>query len=478
MYNKAVMSMQPRPPIVTIMGHVDHGKTTLLDYIRSTRVAQKEFGGITQHIGAYQAEIVTGSSKRLITFIDTPGHAAFKQMRSRGGNAADLVILVVAASEGVKPQTVESIGLISQSNTPFLVALTKMDMAAANPDKVKSELAEHGCLVEGYGGKVPVVEVSAQTGQGIDELLETILLMADMLDIRSDPDAPLSALVIETEKDKQKGIVASAIVHTGTMSIKDSIFAGSAEAKVKALLDFRSRPMQKALPGDPVQILGWNSLPEVGSQITSIKTGLTNVLNQTSNPNDAIVTCIIKADTQGSLDAIIYSLPKQVAVLTAEVGEPNNNDVVMAKTANARIVTFNVEVPLAVRNAAEVEKVKIYNYTIIYELLDILDDLVKRTINPYYDRDIIGKAEVLADFKIEKHRIAGCKVIEGEIIDDIAVDVVRNNNVVGTSRISSLKQAKQSIAKATINQEFGCILQPYVDFRVKDLLVAFKPKKQ
>lgn len=473
------MALSPRPPIITIMGHVDHGKTSLLDYIRQTRVAAKEHGGITQHIGAYQAQVVDSDKKpRLITFIDTPGHAAFSQMRSRGGQVADIVILVVAATEGVKPQTKESIEHIQQAQVPFIVALTKSDLPTANSDKVKQELAELGCLVEGYGGDIPCVEVSSITGQGIDILLETLLLVADMLELQADPQAPVSGFIIESAKDPHRGIIATAIITTGTLKIKDTIYASTSVAKVKSLTNHQGKSIQSAPPSSPVQIMGWDSLPQVGSLISTnqetIHTFSEASFAQSSN---SLVTCIIKADTQGSLEAIHTILPERINIFSASVGDVTPSDIAMAKGANAFIVTFSVVVPSQVIHVAEAEKVEIKSFKIIYELLTYLDDKVKRAIDPYYDREIVGKAQILAEFKIDKHRIAGCKVTEGEIVDDIQVDLFRNQVFINSSRISSLKQGKTPAAKAILNQEFGCVFSPYVDFRVNDILIAYRPQK-
>ncbi len=472
------MTAISRPPIVTIMGHVDHGKTSLLDYIRKTKVAQKEHGGITQHIGAYQVEVKDPQHQsHKITFIDTPGHAAFSQMRSRGGKVADIVILVVAATEGVKPQTKESLDHIKQAQVPYIVALTKSDIATANPTRAKQELAEQGCLVEGFGGDIPVVEVSSVSGKGIDTLLETLLLVAQLTDLKADPKSDISGVIIESQKDPHRGIIATAVITEGTLKVRDTIYAHQAQAKVKSLTDHLGKSLKEALPSTPVQIMGWDSIPQVGAVLSSTSSQETSPNQSRNEPIKPVLTCIIKADAQGSLEAIQTIIPQGVTIFSSTVGDVTPGDISLAKSAGAFIVAFSVLVPNQVIRVAEAEKVTVKSFNIIYELYEYIDELYNRTIDPYYDRDIIGKADINAEFKIDKHRIAGCKVTEGEILDDIQVDLIRNQTNVGTSRISSLKQAKNPVSKVALNQEFGCVFSPYIDFRVGDNLIAFKPKK-
>lgn len=474
------MAISTRSPIVTIMGHVDHGKTSLLDYIRKTKVAQKEHGGITQHIGAYQVQVTDSDHKsRSITFIDTPGHAAFSQMRSRGGQAADIVILVVAATEGIKPQTQESIDHIRQAQVPFIVALTKSDLDAANPPMVKQQLAQAGVLVEGFGGDIPIVEVSSVSGQGIETLLETLLLVADLIGLEADPEARLSGLVIESQKDPRRGIIATVVVQEGSLTVKDTIYAQGATAKIKSLVDHQGKSLTRVLPGMPAQIMGWDNVPQVGSLISTdaLSFSQTSKVGQSNSPK-GVINCIIKADTQGSLEAISTLLPDRIAVFESGVGDVTPSDISMAKSTKSVVVAFAVDVSNQITQSAQVEKVEVKQFDIIYELFEYLDDKVKRAINPYYDSEVIGKAQVIAEFKIEKHRIAGCRVIEGEILDDIQVDLIRNDNLIGTSRISSLKQSKAPVSKVALNQEFGCTFAPYIDFKVADILIAHRPQKK
>ena len=422
-----------RPPIVTIMGHVDHGKTSLLDYIRKTKVQAKEPGGITQHIGAYQID------NPQITFIDTPGHAAFESMRARGGKVADLVILVIAANEGFKPQTEESLQHIRDAQVPFLVAINKIDLPDANMVLVKSQLAEAGYPTEDQGGKIISIPVSAVTGQGVDQLLEMTALLAETLELKGDPQATLEAIVIESELDNSKGPVANLVIKNGSLKLKELIHAETINCKIKAMYNYLGKPVSQAGPSDPVQILGFSEVPPVGAQVHSgpasdlpaaVKPALPAIIptfNMGSLPSEKILHAVVKSDVIGSGEAIKYSLPDGVVILFQDVGDISENEVMLAKTSGAQVIGFHVNIPKTVKELAETEEVKVKTFNIIYELLDYLKDERQRLIDPLYGLVVKSKAEILAEFKINKQRVVGGKVIEGELTKEDNLLILRNN---------------------------------------------------
>lgn len=463
------------PPIVTVMGHVDHGKTTLLDYIRKTKVAEKEYGGITQHIGAYQVEL----SGKKITFIDTPGHAAFTQMRARGANVTDIVVLVVAASEGVKPQTVEAIRLAQDAKVPIIVALNKIDLASADIEKTKKELAENNVFVEGYGGDVVCVPISAKTGDGVDNLLEMILLVSEMQEKSCDPNGPLKMTVIESKMDKTRGPVASVIVLEGTLCVGNEISFGDVKGKVRAMINDKGQKVLEAGPATPVEIVGLQKVPSIGETVDASRSAvqavtledLAVVIAQEEKKKFKIV---LKADTLGILEAINYSLAENIELLYKGAGDITDSDVLLAKEGDRLVVGFNVFVPPSVLRLAETEKVKIKIYKIIYELLDELSEFAKKGLTPEASEEIIGKAQIIAEFPFNKVRIAGCKVMEGIISKGQKVRILREENKIGEGKIKSLRHGKDDINKAEVGMECGCLFDSNLDFLVGDAIIAYR----
>lgn len=468
------MALQKKPPVVTIIGHVDHGKTTLLDYIRKTRLATKEYGEITQAISAYQIEF----EGKKITFIDTPGHEAFSKMRTRGAKIADLVILVISAIDGVMPQTKESLKIIEEAGVPFVVAINKIDVAEASVDRVKTQLIENNVLVEGYGGKIVAVPVSAKTGQGVDQLLEMILLTAEMADLKADPEGDFEAEIIESKADKFCGPVVSLIVKNGSLKKGDQVQAEGIMAKVKMLKNQWGKPIEKALPADPVSVLGFTSLPPVGSLVAG-GIGEAKLCRPSSKgpeekkAEEVKLKIILKADVSGSLEAILDCLPSEVLVMKQGVGEIAESDILMAKTIKAEIYSFNLSFSANILKLAETEKVKIKNFKIIYDLLEDLEGRILKILEPTVDRKIFGKAEILAIFDIRGEKIAGGRVVEGKINKSLPILVQRGTEILAETRISSFKQQKQDINEAETGSEFGVILTKKVDFRPGDMLLSY-----
>lgn len=461
--------VQNRPPIIVILGHVDHGKTTLLDYLRSTNIAAREAGGITQHIRSFQLVTKAGET---MTFIDTPGHAAFSSMRSRGSKLADLAILVVSSDDGVMPQTKESIEFINQAKIPFIVALTKADLPSADPDRVKTQLAEAGVYVEDYGGNVPSVSVSAKTGAGIPELLEMISLVISLDPPQADPEGPLETLVLEGHLDPRKGPLCTVIVKSGTLSVGQPVFHSESVGKIRALIDPEGQQIKSALPSTPVEILGLTSVPPVGEVLSDRPhSGSTVGHNQKNTSADAArYNVILRADVVGSLEAILASFDPAINVVMYGTGDMTENDISLAKTSGARVIGFNVKVPHSVMKLAEVEKIKIHSYKIIYELLEDLDEI----LHPKSNETIMGKAEVAAEFKIGPDRIAGCRVTEGVISRTDQVRIERDGKVIGTTKFKNMQTGKTQIEKVKAGQECGVTFSPYLDFKVGDLIIAFQ----
>jgi len=465
-----------RPPIVTLMGHVDHGKTTLLDTIRKTNIVAGEHGGITQHIGAYQITF-QGSP---ITFIDTPGHAAFEKMRSRGAEVADIVILVVAATEGVKPQTKEAIKHIAKAQKPTIVALTKIDLPTANPQKVKKEFQKENILLEEFGGDVPVVEVSAPKNKGVSDLLEMIQLAWQISPQPSLPQDPLEAVVVESFLDKNRGSIVTAIVTEGTLKVGQKLVVDGETITVRALIDDRGTNIQEAQPAKPVEILGFKKLLEVGSVIHD-----TNIIESKTHQTPATLEEIIaksqaskdkfkivlKADVLGSLEAILSNLPDKILVVSSGIGEVNLADIFFAKVANAPILAFNVKVSSAVKNQAQREGVVIKNYNVIYNLLSDMEEVVTGFEQAKYQAKVTGRAKIVATFVIENKQIAGAVVTDGRIKIGDKILLISNQNKKGEqSKISSLKKFKKDVEVASKGQECGIGLAPNLDFEVGDIL--------
>lgn len=458
------------------MGHVDHGKTTLLDTIRKTAVAASETGGITQHIGAYRVE----HKGKTVTFIDTPGHAAFSNMRSRGAHVTDIVVLVVAATEGVKPQTVESIHHIKSAGVQYIVALTKMDLPDANPELVKSQLTEHEVFVEGYGGDIVAVPVSAKSGDGVDKLLEMISLVAEMQEYKADPDGDLHAVVVESNRDAGKGATATILVRNGTLHRGDTVYADGVECKVRAMFDERGTVLTFAGPSCPAQVIGWSDVPAVGAQVSTVKE-----LSASSVPelpaSSEIVTqdkpklkLILKSDVAGTLEAIEQSLGDGVEIISKGVGNITDSDVELADATQSKIIGFRVKASSSVKNQAELLGVKIKLYEIIYDLLENLEKQILKVIEPTIDEKVLGTAEVIAVFDMKGERIAGCKVKSGEIARGQLYHVKRNDVIIADPRLKSLKRGKEDVDSAKEGTECGVLFRHYSDVEIGDTIVSYK----
>ncbi|KKR77978.1 MAG: Translation initiation factor IF-2 [Candidatus Curtissbacteria bacterium GW2011_GWA1_40_9] len=464
-----------RPPVVTIMGHVDHGKTTLLDTIRKSNVVAREHGGITQHIGAYQIN----HNSKLITFIDTPGHAAFEKMRSRGAEVADIVVLVVAANDGVKPQTVEAIKHIRIANKPIIVAITKVDLPNINIEKVKKELQSQEVVVESYGGDVPVVEVSATKNQGINELLDLINLVWQMSPQESHIDAPLEAVVVESYMDKFRGAIVDAVIKKGILRTGQKIQVDSDIISVRALRNDIGQNIKEAQPAKPVEILGFKKTLDVGSIITELtKTKQLESLGQASFEEIIAKSqaakdkfkIIIKADVSGSLEAITSNLPGKIFVVSAGVGEVQPTDINLAKVVNAPILAFNVKISTSVRSQADREKVLIREYKVIYQLIEDMDDIAESFEAAKHELKIKGIAKIVAIFDIEGKKIAGSQVTKGKIkVGDQAI--IKSQNREGKeTKIASLKKFRKEVESASSGQECGIAFAENIDFNIGDII--------
>jgi translation initiation factor IF-2 len=496
--NEQTDSLVNRPPVVTILGHVDHGKTTLLDAIRNTNVASGEAGGITQHIGAYQVE----HKGRLITFLDTPGHAAFTAMRSRGAQGADLVILVVAADDGVMPQTREAIAHTKAARVPLVVALNKIDKADANPDYVKRQLADMGLVPDEWGGNTLVVPVSAKQKMGLEDLMEAILLTAEPADIRANPKGKVIGTVVEASVDRNKGVVATLLVQNGTLETGDTIVAGTAYGKLRAMFDFRGRKIRTAGPSTPVQAMGLNEVPGVGEVFKVYgserearvvveerksqakvraqgvpKASLEELFSKVQSGEEKDLRLIIKADVMGSLEPIVNSINElnsgaiNVNVIYAETGNISENDVLLASASKAIILGFNVTADPATRRTAEAEGVSIRMYDIIYRLTEDLEKALKGMLAPEERELMVGKAEVHMVFAISKvGNIAGCKVLSGEMRRNGRIRVMRGEKKLFEGEMSSLKHLKDDVREVRTGFECGIGLRGFNDYAVGDIL--------
>lgn len=455
-----------RPPIVVVLGHVDHGKTSLLDHIRKTRVAQKEAGGITQSMGSSQ---VISKSGRKITFIDTPGHAAFEKMRSRGAKVADIAVLIVAADAGVKPQTKEAINHIREAKLPFIVGITKIDLQTADVDLTLNQLEKEGILFEKRGGDTPWIEVSAKTGKGIDDLLETISLFADLYEIEGDPKKELEAVVIETSKDKS-GSLINAVVRNGTIKLGQNLYTENGCAKVRNLKTDKGFA-KEVLPGEPVQILGFDFLPEVGTKILS--TVFDESLKKDDQKKNTDVGkdqlgVVIKTKNSGCLEAILNQIPEEVVVVFSGVGDINQSDVLLAKASDAEVIlVFESKISNSILKLAESEGIKVYSFEVIYELFKKIEDMIEKT-----KIEVLGKAEIIASFPFNNKKIAGCKVLQGKISKNNKLKIVRNEKEIGEIKALSLKKQKEEVLEVSQGEEFGILFTPQLDFAKGDMLVS------
>ena len=497
--------LKARPPVITILGHVDHGKTSLLDAIRSTEVAAGEAGGITQHIGAYQVE----KKGRLITFLDTPGHAAFTQMRARGAQGADIVVLVVAADDGVMPQTREAIAHAKAARVPIMVALNKIDKANANPDRVKQQLAELELVPDDWGGSTMVVPVSAKQNQGIDDLLEGILLVADSVEIKANPNGKVIGTVIEAELDKSKGVLATLLVQNGTLEASDIVVAGTAYGKLRAITDFKGKPIKKAGPSTPVAVMGLSDVPSAGDifqvvasemearAIVSERMETAKTLSQTKKKvslEDLFanvqageakeLNLIVKADVQGSLDPIVTELNKLgqgeigLKILHAETGNIGNNDVMLASASKAIIIGFNVQADVDGRRMAEKEGVDIRLYEIIYRMTEDIEKALNGMLEPKVVEKTLGRATVLQVFTASKFgRVAGCKVTEGELRRGARVRLFRGTDMIYEGDLSSLRHEKEDAKEIRTGFECGVGFKSFNDIQPGDQLICYIVEK-
>lgn len=501
-------NLQPRPPIVVVLGHVDHGKTTLLDAIRKTNVVEKEAGGITQHIGAYQ---ITHNGK-LITFIDTPGHEAFSQMRSRGAKVADIAILVIAAEEGVKPQTKEVISYIKKRKIPVIIALNKMDKPQANPEKVIGELEKQGLLVEERGGQVLSIKVSAKEKTGINELLEMILLVAEMEELpvrpeggKADVEKPATGVVIESYLDSKRGATATFLVLEGVLKVAQWVVCGDCYGKIRILEDFQGSQITEASPSFPAIVIGLNKVPVVGerfsvcsseqeakdmivekeklkpSPIVESKVDQLASLSRSGPKEGKLLNLILKADVQGSLEAIKDNLVKidlqgiGLNILKCEVGEISESDIKTAYPTNALIIGFRVKVPTDISNLAKRSGVKIRTHEVIYELFEGIKKQAGKLLEPEITREDLGKLKVLAIFRKEKSRmIVGGKVIDGKVVNKASIDVFRNEEKIASGKIIQLQHNKQDMAEVEKGREAGILFEGEPVIEEGDVLEVYK----
>ena len=500
-----VAQLKNRPPVVTILGHVDHGKTSLLDAIRQTDVAAGEAGGITQHIGAYQVE----KKSRLITFLDTPGHAAFTQMRARGAQGADIVVLVVAADDGVMPQTREAIAHAKAARVPIMVALNKVDKANSNPERVKQQLAELELVPDDWGGSTMVIPVSAKLKQGIDDLLEGILLVADNMEIKANPGGKVIGTVIEAELDKTKGVIATLLVQNGTLEFGDVVVAGAAHGKLKALSDFKGKPVKKAGPSTPVSVMGLSDVPSAGDVFEVVdsdkearaivserveagksqaqakkKVTLEDLFANVQSGEAKELNLIVKADVQGSLDPIVTELNKLgageigIKILYAETGNVGENDVMLASASNAIIIGFSVQADVSARRLAEKEGVDIRLYEIIYRMTEDIEKALKGMLEPEVKEIVIGRAQVLQVFTASKFgRVAGCRVTDGELRRNAKVKLFRGTDLVYEGDMGSLRHEKEDVKEIKQGYECGVGFKGFSDIQPGDQLVCYVLEK-
>ncbi len=482
------------PPVVAVLGHVDHGKTTLLDAIRKTTIALREHGGITQKIGASTVEITHEGKKRNITFIDTPGHEAFSLMRGRGVQAADIGLLVVSSVDGVKPQTKESIKLLQDSKIPFIVVLTKSDDPNKNPEKAKQQLLKEEVLLENYGGDTPVIEVSAKTNINIKELLELILLVFDMKKhsgfYKFLPSNPFSAVVIESKLDQKSGPRATLVVKNGTILLRDEIVCDTVSGRVRTIINDLGERLGKATVGDAVEILGFEAVPKVGEIVFKKSEKVVEELPVQIPPSETeteevkelgpnidvdlnVLSVIICADSQGSLEAIVNKIPERIKVAMTKTGDIETSDVLFAKSVGAIILGFNIKIKPEVVKLAATEKVLLKNYLIIYEMMDEIKDFLEGKILSLQEQ-VFGTAKVLARFPFEKTEVLGIMVLDGRIARGDKVRVMRNDEAIGEANISSVRQGKETVSKVEKGQEAGIILSPSLDFTIGDVLISHR----
>lgn len=502
LHEDADKDLKARAPIITVMGHVDHGKTSLLDAIRNTNVTAGESGGITQHIGAYEVNI----NNKKIVFLDTPGHEAFTTMRARGAQITDIAVLVVAADDSVKPQTIESISHAKAAGVPIIVAINKMDKPGANPDKVKKDLADNGILVEDWGGTTISVPVSAKTGDGIKDLLEMILLQAEMLELRANPDRLAMGTVIEARLDKAKGPIATLLVTNGTLKNGQSVVAGTCAGKIRVMTNYKGEKIRKALPATPVEILGLSDVPMAGDSFNSVSddkmareiannrkekmredvlaknssTTLEKLFSQIQDGETKELNLVIKGDVQGSVGAIITSLEKlttddvKVNVIHSGVGTITESDVMLAETSGAIIIGFNVRPTTAVTNKATDSDVEIRTYRVIYDIIDDIKDAMEGLLDPEFKEEILGKAEIRETFKVPNlGMVGGAYITEGKVQRNASIRLVRDGILIHEGKISSLRRFKDDVKEVQTGYECGIGIENYNDIKLGDEIECF-----
>lgn len=471
------------PPVVAVLGHVDHGKTTLLDVVRKTSVAKREHGGITQNIGASEIEIIYEDKKRKITFIDTPGHEAFSNMRSRGAQAADIGLLIVSAVDGVMPQTKESIQLLKEANIPYIAVLTMSDLPTKNPERVKQQLLRENVLLEGYGGDIPVMEISANTGMGIKELLDLILLVAEVRKVndQASADGRLKAIVIESKLDQRIGAKSTIIVKNGTIRVRDDVTSDGITFRVRSVFNYLVKPLIQASVGEGVELLGAPQVLAVGSIITekneveskpvkvAVSVNPADVIYHKTNDENKL-SIVLTADTQGSLEAITAALPKDVVIVYQKTGEITEADVLQAKAVHAIVVSFNTRIRSEVQKLALAEKVLIKNYKIIYEMLDEIKDVLEGKQQMKLET-ILGRAKILASFPYEKTLAYGVNVIEGRMARKDRIRIMRDDKVIGESSIESLRVGKNITTKVS-KGEAGIVFSHPLDITIGDMVTS------
>ena len=494
-----------RPPVITILGHVDHGKTSLLDYIKNSKVADGEAGGITQHIGAYQVE----SNGNPITFLDTPGHAAFTAIRARGARVTDIAVLVVAADDGIMPQTLEAINHAKAAEVPIVVAINKMDLPGADPERVKRQLSEQELLVEDWGGDVISVDVSAKTGDGVDNLLESLLLVAEIGELKANPNKPANGVVIEAKLDRKRGPNTTVLIQDGTLNVGDFIVAGSAYGRVKAMNNDQGKPVQSVLPGYPAEVLGFGSVPEAGDQLSvalNEREGrsmaeaagkaqfsqaaqgraltLEEVVNQIDSDEIKELNLVVKADVQGSVEAVRGALEglvdedAKVRVLHTGSGAVTESDILLASASEAIVISFSIGSEPSAEKLADRMGVEIRHYNIIYQLIDDVEKALHGMLDPVYTEVIVGRAEVREIFEGRRGtQIAGCRVTEGRMVRNGDVRVVRDGQIVQDGVITSLRHFREEVNEMNAGTECGIILQGFNDYQEGDVLEVHRQER-
>ena len=494
-----------RSPVVTILGHVDHGKTALLDTIRTASVADREVGGITQHIGAYQVD----RDGNKITFLDTPGHEAFTAIRARGSKVTDIAVLVVAADDGIMPQTEEAIDHVRAADVPIIVAINKMDLPAADPERVKRQLSEHNLLVEDWGGDIVSVEVSARTGEGVNDLLENILVVAEISELKANPNREASGVVIEAKLDRKRGPTATLLVQEGTLAPGEYITAGSAWGRIRAMTDHQGNPITSVPPATPVEVLGFGSVPEAGDQFTVVPQERTaremanqrarlsshqqaqaraltldEVVNRTAPGDIKELNLVLKADVQGSVEAVRQALDRltdedaKVRILHAACGNVTESDVLLASASEAIVIGFTVGTEPSAERLALRMGVEVRHYQIIYQLIDDVSLALHGMLEPEYNEVIVGHAEIREIFPSRRGvRIAGCRVLDGRMTRGATVRILRDGAVISDSSVTSLRHFRDEVNEATAGTECGIILQGFNDFEQGDVLEAHRQER-